>query len=86
MITPAVLLILDLCRPKKPMISLLFVLDMIVNSSSGIAIPIPNSVKFKLFSAKSAVDELSANNTVKDAGLQGSTMAPKKKPNRNELQ
>jgi hypothetical protein len=49
----------------------------------GKAIPTPNNMKLKKFVMKLAVDADMAKSTIKDAGLQGNTIAPKKKPKMN---
>ena len=58
---------------------------MIAKIKSGAAIPIPNTKKFSMFNMKSVVVVLNANITIKEAGLQGNTIAPKKKPKIKEL-
>lgn len=42
-------------------------------------------MKLNKFVVKSIVDVLIANNTISEAGLQGNTINPKKKPKLNEL-
>ena len=44
--------------------------------------PIPNTIKLIKFPKNDIIDVLIANNTTNEAGLQGSTIAPKKNPNR----
>jgi len=58
---------------------------MIEKASRGRAIPIPKNMKLNKFVAKPIVDVLIANKTIRDAGLQGKIIAPKKKPNPKEL-
>ncbi len=67
------------------MTSWLFALEITANKSSGNPIPNPKTIKFKKFVKKSVAVVLMANNIIKDAGLQGNTMAPKKKPNMNDV-
>ena len=55
------------------------------NIKRGRAIPIPKNTKLKRFETKLIVEVLIANKTIKDAGLQGKTIAPKKNPKMNEL-
>ena len=45
----------------------------------------PKNMKLSKFVAKPIVDVLIANNITKEAGLQGNTISPKKKPKLNEL-
>ena len=63
---------------------MLFDDDMIENISNGADIPIPKTMKFIKFVRNDAVDVETAKRTANDAGLQGSTIAPKKKPKMND--
>jgi len=65
--------------------AVLFAAEINANINRGSAIPIPNTKKLNKFNMKLIVDVLIANNTIKDDGLQGKTIAPKKKPKINEV-
>ena len=52
---------------------------MYANIINGSAIPIPNNIKLSKFDRKLVAEVLRANNTIKDAGLQGKTIAPNKR-------
>jgi len=69
---------------KNPITALLFAADIAANMSKGRDIPMPNTMKFSRFRRKSVVDALIAKSMINDAGLHGRTIAPKKKPKRNE--
>lgn len=47
--------------------------------------PTPKNMKLNKFAVKSIVEVLIANKTIRDAGLQGNTIAPKKNPKIKEL-
>jgi len=59
--------------------------DIIEKASSGRAIPIPKKIKLKRLAVKDIVDVLTANKTIRDAGLQGKTIAPKKNPKMKDV-
>ena len=59
--------------------------EIIENNNRGRAIPIPKNTKFNRLVVKPIVEVLIANRTIRDAGLHGKTMAPKKKPKINEV-
>ena len=59
---------------------MLFCADIIEKSNNGVPIPKPKSKKFIRLLMKLVVDVLIANRTIRDAGLHGRTIAPKKKP------
>ena len=52
---------------------------------SGKAIPTPKNKKRRRFPRKSIVDTVLVKRTAMNRGLQGITIAPKKKPNKNAL-
>ena len=52
---------------------------------SGKPIPIPKNKKRRIFPRKSIVDIVLVKRTAMNRGLQGITIAPKKKPNNNAL-
>ena len=80
MINPAIKLIDLLFLVKNPMTDRLYCAEIIEKTSKGRAIPIPKNMKLNKFVTKSTVEVLIANKTIRDAGLQGKTIAPKKKP------
>ena len=59
--------------------------EIIENNNRGRAIPIPKNTKFNRLVVKPIVEVLIANRIIRDAGLHGKTMAPKKKPKINEV-
>ena len=85
MINPATRLMALFFLVKKPMTDRLHWAEIIENIRRGRAIPIPKNVKLSMLAAKSKVDVLIANKTMRDAGLQGKIIAPKKNPNMKEL-
>ena len=48
--------------------------------NKGKAIPNPKTTKLNRLTTNSIMEVLTANNTAKEAGLQGKTIAPKNKP------
>ena len=80
MINPAIKLIILFLAVKKPITSLLFVAEATANISKGKPIPIPKTTKFNKLTANSIIEVLTANNTAREAGLHGKTIAPKKRP------
>lgn len=58
---------------------------MYANRIIGVAIPIPNNVKFRRLKMNSVVDVLIANRITSEAGLHGRTIAPKNRPNTNDV-
>ena len=80
MINPAIKLIDLLFLVKNPITDSLHWAEIIEKASRGRAIPIPKNMKLNRFVTKPIVDVLIANKTINDAGLQGKTIAPKKKP------
>lgn len=70
---------------KKLITTLLFAAEIIEKINKGNAIPIPKNTKFNRLFMKLIVEVLIENKTINGAGLHGSIMAPKKKPNMNEL-
>ncbi len=85
MINPAIKLIPLLFLVKKPITDSLHWAEIIEKASKGRAIPIPKKMKLNRFVTKPMVDVLMANKTINDAGLQGKTIAPKKKPKIKEV-
>ena len=85
MINPATKLICFLFFVKNLITFPLHLSEIIENANKGVAIPIPKKTKFNKLIKKSVVDELMANKIIKEAGLQGRTITPKKIPNKNEL-
>ena len=55
------------------------------NNNRGRAIPMPKNTKLSRFVAKPIVDVLIAKRTIRDAGLHGRIMAPKKNPKMNDV-
>ena len=84
-INPANKLIFLLYFVKNPITFSLHCAEINANKSNGRDIPTPKNMKLNKFVVKSIVDVLIANNTIKEAGLHGNTIAPKKKPKINEL-
>ena len=70
---------------KKPITCLLADAETIAKITNGIDIPKPNATKLSKLVKKLATDVETANNTAKDAGLHGSTIKPKNKPNTEAL-
>ncbi len=70
---------------RKLIIMSLFAAEIIEKINSGAAIPIPKMIKLNRLAIKLMVDVLIAKSITKEAGLQGSTIAPKKNPKINEL-
>jgi len=85
MMTPATIFIILWCLDKNSITSWLFAAEMNASSNNGKPIPNPKKAKLRKFVKKLTVEVLIANKTIKDAGLQGSTMAPKNRPKRSEL-
>ena len=85
MINPAIKLIDLLFLVKNPMTDWLYCAEIIEKANRGRAMPTPKNVKLSRLDVKSRVDVLIANKTIKDAGLHGKTIAPKKNPNTKEL-
>ena len=83
-INPANKLIFLLYFVKNPITFSLHCAEINANKSNGSDIPTPKNIKLNRFAAKSTVDVLIANNTIREAGLQGNTINPKKKPKLNE--
>ena len=84
-INPANKLIFLLFFVKNPMTFSLHCAEINANKSNGRDIPTPKNMKLNKFVVKSIVDVLIANNIIREAGLQGNTIAPKKKPKTKEL-
>ena len=84
-INPANKLIFLLFLVKNPITFSLHCAEINANKSNGRDIPTPKNMKLNKFVVKSIVDVLIANNTIREAGLQGNTIAPKKKPKIKEL-
>ena len=84
-INPAIRLIFLLFLVRKLMTVWLHWAEIIENNNRGRAIPIPKKIKLSKLVVKLIVEVLIANKTIRDAGLHGKTMAPKKKPKRNEV-
>ena len=84
MINPAIKLIILLFLLKNPITDWLHCAEIIEKANRGRAIPIPKNMKLNRFVIKPIVDVLIANKTMRDAGLQGKTIAPKKNPNIKE--
>ena len=82
MINPAIRLIALLCFVKKPITPTLHFADIIAKISNGSAIPIPKNKKLNKFVMNAIVEVDIAKRTIKEAGLQGKTIAPKKNPKR----
>lgn len=74
-----------MCFVKNLVILLPPATDKTDITNKGIPIPTPNTKKLIKFVRKPIVDELIANKTVIDAGLQGSIISPKNAPNNNAL-
>ena len=85
MMTPATIFIILWCLDKNPITSWLFAAEMNASSNNGKPMPNPKKIKFRKLVKELIVEVLIANKTIKDAGLQGSTMAPKNRPKRSEL-
>ncbi len=64
---------------------LLEAVEISENTSNGKAIPMPKNKKFRIFARKLIVDNVLVNKAAMNNGLHGITIAPKKKPNVNEL-
>jgi hypothetical protein len=60
--------------------------EMIARNTNGTLMPMPNTIKFSKLARKLLTDVLTANKIANEAGLHGNTIAPKNKPNTNELQ
>jgi hypothetical protein len=84
-IIPAIKLIILFLVVRKLITCLLFALEINANMNNGIPIPIPNTTKLRKFVKKLTVEVLTANKMTSDAGLHGSTIAPKKNPNINDV-
>ena len=85
MMTPATIFII-LCRlDKNSITSWLFAAEMNASSNNGEPMPNPKKIKSRKLVKKLTEEVLIANKTINDAGLQGSTIAPKNKPKRSEL-
>lgn len=84
-INPAIKLIFLLFLVRNPMTLWLHWAEIIENNNRGRAIPIPKNTKFNRLVVKPIVEVLIANRTIRDAGLHGRTMAPKKNPKTNEV-
>ena len=82
---PAVLLILLLCLVRNVITFFEYCAEINGSKSNGSAIPIPNTRNPKRLVRKLEIFVESAKRITKDAGLQGSTMIPKKSPNRSEV-
>ena len=54
------------------------------NNKRGAAIPIPKTKKLRKLAIAAVVVDAIANKTINEAGLQGRTINPKKKPNTKE--
>ena len=63
---------------------MLFDDDIIEKIKSGADIPIPKTMKFIRLVRKLVVEVDTAKSTAREAGLQGRTIAPKKKPKTND--
>jgi hypothetical protein len=83
--TPAIRLIPRRCSVKYAIIAVLLAVDRRENRRRGNPIPKPNDRKLRMFSRKSRVVNVLVNRTAIKAGLQGTTMAPKKKPKEKAL-
>ena len=85
MIRPAIRLILLLFLVRNPITVWLHWAETTEKSNSGRAIPIPKNTKLSRLVTKLTVEVLIANKTIRDAGLHGRTMAPKKNPKTNDV-
>jgi hypothetical protein len=65
--------------------AVLLAVEISEKASSGNPIPIPKNTKLRMFSRKLVVETVLVKRTAINAGLQGTTIAPKKKPNKNAL-
>lgn len=59
--------------------------EIIANKSNGAAMPMPKNKKLRVFKIKSIIASVLANNAAMNAGLHGTTIAPKKKPYKNAV-
>ena len=85
MIIPADKLIVFLFFVKNLIIELLHFRDIIENNKRGVPIPIPKNKKLNIFVKKFVTKRDLAKRAAIKAGLQGTTIAPKKNPNINAL-
>jgi len=83
MMTPATIFIILWRLDKNSITSWLFVAEMNASSNNGKPIPNPKKRKLRKLVKNVVVEVLNANKTINDAGLQGSTIAPKNKPKRS---
>ena len=70
---------------KKPITASLFAAEMMEKISKGAAMPMPNKIKLNKLRIKLVVEVDIANKIINAAGLQGSTIAPKKNPKIKEV-
>ncbi|MDA0524296.1 hypothetical protein J2750_002228 [Methanococcoides alaskense] len=77
---PADRFIFLLLVTRNLMSLLLFVVDIAEKTSNGKLNPIPKAMKFRKFSRKPVLVRDLANRAAMNAGLHGTTMAPKKNP------
>ena len=80
MIIPATRFIFLCFEVNQVITVLLLPAEINENISNGKAMPTPNKIKLKKLATKLTVDVDIANKTIKEAGLQGNTIAPKKNP------
>lgn len=80
MIIPAMRLIFLLCFVKKLIIDWLQFTERREKAKSGKPRPIPNTKKFSMLEVKSPIRAARVRKAAMKAGLQGITIAPKKKP------
>ena len=84
-IMPTVRFIFLLCAVKKLIMASVAVVEIAAKTRRGKPMPRPKNRKRSIFSRKLRADMVLVKRAAIKSGLQGTTIAPKKKPNRKAL-